>query len=307
MTTLINNSTSAFFERSTQGLSELRKQAEALQQQIASKQKLARSSDDPVAASKLRLLARADSLSAIDEVNANRANADLSLTDTALSSFAEYITRARELALAAGNDTLTPSQRAGIGVELAQIHGNLVSLANTRDSAGHALFGGETAGNAYTLDASGNAVYVGTGSAGELALGDGQKVARGVTGPEFLNFTVSGAPTDLLAVVKTLADALQGGVADPAAAARDAREALTTSLDTVTTTQTVVGSRLAWIEMTAERRIDLSELRANEQIEIGTTDMPAAIARLQEVMLALEATQASFAKLSSLSLFDAVR
>ena len=51
---------------------------------------------------------------------------------------------------------LPPAQRASIASELGQIHEGLVGLANARDSAGHALFGGDSAGNAY-LDASGGA------------------------------------------------------------------------------------------------------------------------------------------------------
>src|SRR5262249_20801460 len=148
--------------------------------------KLSRSSDDPVAASRLRVLARADNLSQIDSTNANRATADLNLADSALSSFTDYVTRAKELATQAPTGTLTDVQRAGIGNEIEQIYGNLVALANSRDSAGHALFGGESAGDAYTLDASGNANYVGTASSGDLPLGDGQSITRGLTGPEFL-------------------------------------------------------------------------------------------------------------------------
>lgn len=305
--TLINNSTSAFYERATAGLGTLRKSAEDLQTQLASREKLSRSSDNPVAASKLRMLARADSLSAIDQANADRASADLMLADTAMSSFAEYITRARVIAMQAGNDTLTDSQRASIAVELKEIHGNLVALANARDSSGHALFGGESAGNAYTLDGSGNAVYIGTASAGNLPLGEGQSVARGLTGPEFLNFSVNGTPTDLMAVVKGLADALGGASSDPGGYARDTLDSLTVGLDAVTTGQTVVGARMAWIDLTTERRTDLGELRANEQIEIGTTDIAATVTRLQEVLLSLEASQASFAKLSGLSLFSVIR
>lgn len=306
MTTIFNNSTSAFFERSTQDLSGLRKQAEALQLQISKGERLSRSSDDPVAASKLRVLARADSLSKIDEINANRASTDLTLADTALSSFADYIARVQELALKAANDTLTDQQRVGIGVELNEIHGNLVALANTRDSSGHALFGGESAGAAYTLDGSGNAVYAGTASAGELPLGDGQRVSRGLTGPEFLNFDVNGTPTDLMAVVKNLAVALQGGAGDPAQAARDSLDPLTKSLDAVTTGQTIVGARLSWIDLSTDRRVNLGELRANEQVDIGATDTATAIVQMQEIMLALEASQASFTKLAGLSLFNAL-
>lgn len=305
--TLISTSTSAFYERATQDISSLRARAEAMQDQLGRGEKLSRSSDDPVAASRLRVLARADRLSTIDTANANRATSDLALTDSALSSFAEFVTRAQELTTQAANGTLTGAQRASIATELGQIHGNLVALANARDSAGHALFGGETAGNAYTLDAAGNAVYAGTASAGSLELGDGQAVARGLTGPEFLNFSVNGNPTDLMAVIKQLASDLQGGAADPAQAARDALGALNDGLDKVTTGQTLVGARLAWIDLTTERRTDLSEMRSSEEADIGATDIASTIANLQQLMTVLEASQASFSRLANLSLFDQLR
>jgi len=307
MSSIVGTATSAFYDRSKLAITDLRKQAEALQQKIGSGEKLARSSDSPVDASRLRTLMRAEKLSAIDMANANRANADLTLADDALQSFADFIIRARELATQAGNATLSPAQRAGIGTELAQIHTSLISLANARDSAGHALFGGEASGNAYALDGAGNAFYAGTASAGELPLGDGQSVSRGLTGPEFLNFTGPSGPTDLFATIKALGEALQGAAADPAGAARDALDTLGSALEKVTTSQTIVGTRLAWIELTTDRRIELSEMRADEQAEIGGTDIGETVAELQNIMLVLEASQASFARLSQLSLFDQLR
>lgn len=300
-------STSAFYERATQDMTALRARAEGLQAALGRGERLSRSSDDPVAASRLRGLARGDSFAAIDTINAGRAISDLMLTDSALGSFADTITRAKELAVQAANATLTPAQRAGIGTELAQLHGHLAALANARDSAGHALFGGETSGQAYSFDAAGNPVYAGTASAGELPLGDGQSVTRGLTGPEFLNFNTGSGPTDIFAVIRGLADALQGGVSNPAAAARDALGVLDSGLEAVTTAQTVIGARLGWIDLTTQRREEMSELRAEEQAEIGGTDLAATITRLQEALTVLEASQASFAKLSSLSLFDVLR
>jgi flagellar hook-associated protein 3 FlgL len=305
--TMISNSTSAFYERASLGMGDLRKRAEDIQSQLGSGQKLARSSDNPVVASRLRALSRSDSLADIDTVNANRATADLNLTDQALSSFTDYVQRAQEIAIAAGNGTLTASQRAGYGAELAAIHGNLLALANSRDSAGHSLFGGEMAGQPYSLDGSGNAVYAGTASAGEISLGEGQTVARGLTGPEFLNFSAGGTPTNLMAVVKNLADALQGAVADPAQAARDSLTALNTAHDTITTAQTVVGSRLSWIDLTTTHRQNLGELRADEESDIGATDIAGSMTQLSQMMTVLEASQASFSKLASLSLFDVLR
>ena len=302
--TIINTSTSAFYERSTSELGSLRARAETMQQQISSETRLSRSSEDPVAASRLRNLARADALSNIDMANANRAATDLTLTDSAMSDVSNYIITAKALATQAATGTLNDDQRASIGQQLTQMARDLVALANSRDSSGHSLFGGEVAGDAYTIDGAGNATYVGTATAGELPLGDGQTITRGVTGPEFLNFSVNGTPTDLMAVIKGLGDTLIAGTGDLAGAARDALGALDTGLNTLSTAQTVVGSRLAWIDLTLERRTNVAELRANEEKEIGGTDLPATIANLQQTMLVLEASQASFTKLSGLSLFN---
>ncbi|WP_374526852.1 flagellar biosynthesis protein FlgL [Novosphingobium sp.] len=304
-----NVSTAAFYERSSQSLSSLRARAEALQTAVSSGERLQRSSDDPVAASRLRSLQRSDGFAAIDTTVAARASTDLTLADSALSTFASYVTRAQELATQAASGTLTQAQRNSIGVEIDQVQQEMVRLANSRDSAGHALFGGEATGDAYSIDANGIAAYVGTAAATDLPLGDGQTVTRGLTGPEFLNFAVNGNPTNLIAVVKGLADALQGKVSgtDPAAAAKDALGALDTGLDTITTAQTVVGARLNWIDLVDQRRTAQSELRAQEQADVGGTDIATTITQLQQAMTVLEASQASFTKLASLSLFDLLR
>ena len=303
MTTIFGTSTSAFFERSLMDLTALRKQAEETQAEMSSGERLQRSSDDPVAASRLRQLARADVFDDIDTAATNRATTDLSLTDNALSQFSNFVTRLQELATQAASSTLSDSQRAGIGEEVAQIRDNLVALANTRDGTGNALFGGESASDAYTLDGAGNASYAGTSAAGVISLGGGQSVSRGVTGPEFLQFQSGGATVDLLAMTKDLADALKSGTGG-AAAASAALTALDDGLNAITTAQTVVGSRLNWIDLNTERRTSLSEMRTSEKTEVGGADLTESIARLQNTMLVLQASQASFAKLANLSLFS---
>ena len=300
-------STSAFYDRSNSDMGTLRARADALQAAIASGQRLGSASDDPVAAARVRTLTRQDSFAEIDSAASDRASGDLMLADQTLSQFTASVIRVKELATQAANGTLTPAQRAGIGTELDQIHSELGRLANARDSAGHALFGGNAVGAAYTFDASGNPVYAGTASASDLSLGDGQTVTRGLTGPQFLEFTSASGATNLFAVVKGLSDALKGGVPDPAQAARDALDTLDTGLETITTQQTVIGARLNWIDLSAERRVQLSEARSDEEASVGGTDLSLAVSQLQQTMTVLEASQASFAKLSQLSLFNFLR
>ncbi|MCH7629242.1 MAG: flagellar biosynthesis protein FlgL [Proteobacteria bacterium] len=300
--TIFATSTSAFFDRSVLDLSSLRSQAEQIQSQVGSGEKLTASSDDPLAASRLRNLARTEALSQIDTAAANRATSDLNLVDSALSEFATFITRAQELATQAASGTLTDSQRKSIGTELSQIHGNLVALANTRDSAGHALFGGDTAGDAYQADGT----YIGTGAAGILQLGDGQSVARSFTGPEFLTFKSGGATKDLFSTIKGLADTLSAG-GTGAAAANAALTTLNDGLDSITTAQTVLGARLSWIDLNTQRQQVMGEARSEEQTQLGATDLTTALTRLSELSTVLQASQASFARLSNLSLFDLLK
>lgn len=303
--TIVN--TSAFFERSTRAMNDLRGRAESLQSAIGTGQRLERGSDDPVGASQLRSLSRESRFAEISAAAGARVSSDLALTDSGLSDFAAYVTRVKELAIQGASGTLTPAQRAGIGVEVNEIYGELIRLANSRDSAGHALFGGESTGAAYVLDAAGLPVYAGTAKAGELALGDGQSVVRGVTGPEFLNFNGPGGPTNLFTLVRELGEALQGNVTDPAQAARDALGGLDAGLESITTAQTVVGSRMNWIDLIGDRRTQRSEQRSEQQAEVGGADLATTVTALQEIMTVLEASQAAFARLAGLSLVTMLR
>ena len=300
-------STSTFYERSNQRLAALRARAEGLQNSISTGQKLTRGSDNPVAAARLRVLARADRSAAIDADLAASAAADLTQTDQTLSSFGTAVIRIRELAVQAANGTLSPAQRAGIGTEIAQIRDQLVQLANSPGNQGHALLGGEGPGAAYTLSAGGMAVYTGSAAAAQVPLGDGHSVTRGITGPEALNFSLGGTSTDLFAVIKTLSDALKSAAADPAQSARDALAGLDAGLETLGTQQTVIGARLNWLDLTAQRRELTGVLRSQEEADQGGTDLSLAVSQLQQTMTVLEASQASFTRLAGLSLFTLLR
>ena len=78
-------------------------------------------------------------------------------------------------------------------------------------------------------------------------------------------------------------------------------------MDKVSTSQTVVGARLGWIEVMDQRREATGELVADEKASVGGADLATTMTRLQEVMTVLEASQASFVRLSGLSLFNMLR
>jgi len=303
---MINLSTGAFFERATRQIGSLRERANELQDQIGSGERLSRSSDDPVAAARLRSLARRERLSEVDERNAERAMGDLQLTDKALGSLVDIVIRARELAMQAANETLGEDQRQLLRAEIDGLRESVLLVANSRNGAGQALFGGQTAGLAYE-DTGAGITYIGTETAESVGIGDGQSVTRALTGPEVLTFDFDGAPTDLFAVLATLSAALQDPLVDASDAGRLAMSQLDAGLDRITTAQTIVGARMGWIEIIDQRRLAASELIAEERSEIGGADLATTMTRLQEVLTVLEASQASFVRLASLSLFNSLR
>lgn len=304
--TMINLSTSGFYQSAGRAMKSLRAEAERLQQQGSTQNRLQRSSDDPVAAARLRTLDRTQRLAAIDSSNSDRAMNDLKLTDGALSAIVTLTIRAQDLALQAASPSLSADTKQSLSVELEGLHASLLSLANTRNSAGHALFGGETPGQAYEAGLAGVS-YAGTATTLAVELGESQQVIPTLTGPEFLSFHHAGAETDLFAVISALATELRAGSSDTSAAANAALEALDTGLNKVSTAQTIIGGRMNWVEMMDDRRTAQNELLADETNSIGDADLSATLVRLQEVMTVLEASQASFVKLASLSLFSMIR
>ncbi|EGD59420.1 flagellar hook-associated protein FlgL [Novosphingobium nitrogenifigens DSM 19370] len=306
--TISTTSTQTFFTNSAQQLASLQSQANDVQTSISTGSKFSTASQDPLAASQMRMLSLQDNAATVDAASASKATTDLKLADSAMTQMVNDIARAQQLATQAANGALSDTERASIGNELAQIHTDLVGLANSRDSDGNALFGGGAQGKAYTLDASGNATYAGNAQAQSLSIGGGQSVQRSVTGPEMLSFKdSSGNTTDLLTVVKSLADTLKAGGTGSQAAANGALTSLSTALDTMSTAQTVVGSRESWIALNTQNQTAMNEARAKTESTVGDTDVSAAAIKLQQLTTALQASQASFMRLSSLSLFDVLK
>ncbi len=302
---MINISTGSYFDRATRQIGSLRTQAEDIERQINTEQRLARSSDDPVAAARLRTLSRNTALSEMDQRNSDSAQTNLKMTDSALDSVANIIMRAKELATLAASGTYNDEQRAAAGAEIASLQESLLALANSRDASGHALFGGQTTGNAYE-NVGGTITYIGSATIDPVSLGEGQSVLPTLTGPDALSFEANGAQTDLFAVLGSLALALQSGN-DPVSASQDALSTLDIGLEKVTTSQTVVGARLNWVDLMDQRREVMGELTSEEQKNVGGADLATSMMRLQDIMTVLEASQASFVKLSGLSLFNLIR
>lgn len=302
----VSNSTGAFYERSLGQLSALRASLEGLQNQISTGVRIARGSEDPAAASRLRSLARIERLSEVQADNSDKLARDLDEAGDALLGVANLLSRARELAILAANDPTGESGRAAIAQELAQLEEELFDRANAKTLTGEPLFAGTASGPAFVRAADGTVSYNGNGDIASVPIAPGTELERGLTGAQIFEFDVNGAPTSAFAVLAGLSAALQPGGADPAAAARAALEGLDAALDATTRSQTVLGTRLAWVEVVQDNQATRALNLAEQQSDIGDTDLGEAVARLQQTLAALEASQLSFTRVANLTLFNAL-
>lgn len=307
MTSISSSSTATFYTSAAEQISSLQSQVNAVDNSISSGSQFASASQNPLAAAQMRMLQSQDTTAKADTASSNRASANLQLADSTMTSMINDINQAKQLTTQAATGTLNDAERAAIGKQLSQIQQNLVSLANTRDANGNALFGGGVSGNAYTTDASGNVTYAGAATSQTLPIGGGQTVQVSLTGPEVLNMTDAGGnATNLLNTLGTLASALQTGGSSAQTAASTALTSLSNGLDAVTTAQTVIGSRESWLALNAQNQTAASTARATEESQIGDTDVSAAAIKMQELTTALQASQSCFVRLSSLSLFSMI-
>lgn len=307
MTTISSTSTSTFYTTAAEQLASLQQQVSAVNNSISSGAQFTAASDNPEAAAQMRMMQLQDATATVDTASANKATSNLQLADSAMTQMVNDINQAKTLTTQAATGTLSDSQRATIGTQLSQIQKDLLSLANSRDSNGNALFGGGVSGDAYSLDASGNAVYGGTSTSQTLAIGGGQTVQTSLTGPEVLSMTdASGNATNVIDSIGALATALKAGGSAAQTAAQNGLTSLSNGLDAVTTAQTVIGSRESWITLNTQNLTAQSTARATAESQVGDTDVSKAAIKLQQLTTALQASQACFVKMSSLSLFSVI-
>jgi flagellar hook-associated protein 3 FlgL len=305
MTTISSTSTNAFYSSAAEQLASLQQAVNSVDNSISTGSQYTSASQNPEAAAQMRMLQLQDSQASTATASAQTASANLQLADSTMTSMVNEINQARQLTTQAATGTLSDAERASLGTQISQIQQDLVGLANTRDANGNALFGGGVSGNAYTVDATGNATYVGAATSQTLPIGGGQTVQTSLTGPEVLNMTdANGNQTNLIDTLGTLATALQAGGSGAQAAASTALTSLSNGLDAVTTAQTVIGSRESWLTLNAQNQTSASTARATQESSIGDTDVSTAAIKMQELTTALQASQACFVRLSSLSLFN---
>lgn len=292
-------STSLFYNNASSRLSKMGERASELQTQIATGKKIIKPSDDPAGAQQLAELDRRDADAAVYGNNMTLASSLLDQADGVLKQINAQLTRATELATQATTGTQTDASRKIIATELKSIVGSLVSLANSKNVRGQPLFGTAAGGAAVTDNKDGTFTFPTDAPVSEVPIADGQTVQATESAKTI--FDLGG--DDTLTLLSRMAATLNAG-GDVSAAMGTSLDSLSQAVNQVADVTASIGARNARVDLQQQLLTTANTDRADLRGKLEQVDVTDAIVQLQQMMTALSASQASFTKLSQLSLFD---
>ena len=291
-------STNQFYTSNQRNLQSLTATADKLQTQVSTGKKLLAPSDDAVGYRRLQGLTRDGGNDAAYAGNITIVQSALSQANTAMTSITDEIQRAKELAVKANSGTLSASDRGVIADELDSIVKALATLANAKDSRGASIFAGGD-DTAVTANADGSFTFATQGPTA-VPIGDVSSAAPGEAASRLF---VDASGGNILSDISSLSAALRG-TGDVTTAASAVGDKLTASNSQVSAVQGSLGARAQRVDIESTRMTDLATDREATRSAIEDTDVTQAITDLQKTMTILSAAQASFTKLSNLSLFN---
>lgn len=311
-------STSTFYNASLSGIQGQQSQIAKLSQKVAENKSYLTPKEAPLAAS--RALDLSNSLAVRKQFAANQDRADLTLKyeSVALDQLRTSLVTARSIVR-----SVTPGQEQSLQDQYAIQLSNLYSLAkdigNTRDAEGNFIFSGhETATLPYahtaTYPASLPVVpptfpanpssYSGDTGVRDVQVENGRRIQ---TSDSLDTVFRAGAADDLLQQLDYAAAALRDpnvSNADVQTAMDSATAAINQSLNNLQGIQTQVSGRFLEINDLRASTDNLINVEENSLGELKELDLAAAIIELQQRQTNLEASQRTFALVSSLSLFN---
>ncbi|WP_395698993.1 flagellar hook-associated protein FlgL [Aquabacterium sp.] len=173
-------------------------------------------SDDPTAAARAeRAFISQQRITAEQRAVSVSRNA-MTLVESSLGQATDLLQSSRETLISAGNASYSPAERKALAVQLQQLRGQLLAVANQTDGAGGYIFGGQGTTSQPFLDSPSGVTFAGTGGQGQLSVNeqmptsvDGQQVWLSVRSGNGV-YETDAAPTNTGS-----AYIAPGGIADP--------------------------------------------------------------------------------------------
>ena len=272
------------------------------QQQLATGRRILSPSQDPSGSTQILRLEQEVALTDQYQRNSERALSRLETEEGVLAGVGNALQRVRELAVQGLNDTNSQSNRAALAAEVRQRLDEILQLANTKDGSGEYLFSGFRGSTEPFADAGGgNYVYQGDRGQRQIQISPTRQMASSDSGFEvFANVPYSGGGSqDMFKTVYDLAVSLEAD-----APSGDSLTDIDAALDSIFTTRASVGGRINAIESQRDINEQYSVQLAGELSDVQDLDYAEAVGRLNLQLAGLQASQASFQRVQSLSLFN---
>lgn len=181
-----------------------------LQTQIATGSRIPQSSEQPMDAVTLSARRELEGNISQFQKNLGKVTDRLSLVDATVEEAVNVATRVKELFLSSNTATVSQSERLSVRQEILRIKETMISLSNTTDSSGDALFGGfSTEAMPFREQLNGSVEYFGDGGVHKLSVSETIKLPTSLNGANvFMEIDVEGKNKSVFDILDGLANAL---------------------------------------------------------------------------------------------------
>jgi len=303
-------STSQYFTTMNNLMTEQHGKIAKLQAQLSVGKKNVTPSTDVKATTASLKLSEVISKQKDDIANLKNVNAGYKEEEAIMMSMLDMMARMEDISVSARSDTYADSDLDIFAIEVEGYMDDIRGLANSRDSNGHFMFSGtKVTTQPFTKDAAGTVVYNGNQTEPKLELDAGYKLPLSISGNKLAGVItrIAGVTTtkvDMFKVMQDFVTALKANNKVGVDLALDELQVVSSNLS-----KNLVDNGLRQNLVGQRRDIGEGKILIYEGLlsDAQDVDYATAITQLSSDMLALEAAQSTFAKVSQLSLFSFIR
>lgn len=270
-----------------------------LQQYASTGIKVSAPGDDPTSAQQILHLKSQNA--ARDQYARNIATGTsiLSMSDSAMSSIGNTLSRTKELTLAMSSATSTADSRKAAVYELQQLRSQIISLGNTQLN-GKYIFGGYKNDAAPFDSTTGN--FTGTEDEMEIEIDRGSSMAVNYSGGQLI--AGSGGGTDIIKIYDDVILALDAG---DTTAVRAQLSNIDNAMTQVLSARSVVGASINRLTAATSIAADMTLTTTKVLSDMQDVDYMEVISDLSKQQTAYQTAIAASAKISQVSLLDYLR
>jgi flagellar hook-associated protein 3 FlgL len=303
-------STSQLFDNSVKQMNRQQSKIAEMQAKLASGKQIVKPSDDSEKSAVIQRLQTAIDRQSVYERSLDTAENRLASEESALMSSERILQRIRQLAVQSNTDTLSVDDKEILANEITSLREELLSLANTQDANGNYVFAGSNVqAKAFDVNADGDIIYQGDKTQTSVDISDQRRLVLNRAGDEVfmsVDREVDG-DTQNISFFKVIDDFAQALATDDEDALNLGLEEISSITEGMGASIADLGSRISTVnnqrEILEDTNLRYQDLLSNAQ----DLDYATAVTKLSAELLSLEAAQASFAKISQLSLFNYIR